>query len=61
MWISVKRQLAVVTADSDIVRVLWKIPHISTNAEYADMLFVVLIGVAKCIDDDSGIFENVLY
>jgi hypothetical protein len=37
MWISVKRQLAVVTADSDILEVLWKMPHIFTNAEYADM------------------------
>jgi hypothetical protein len=32
-----KRQLAVVTVDSDIVGVLWKMPHIFTNAEYADM------------------------
>jgi hypothetical protein len=37
-WISVKRQLAVVTAGIDIVGVLWKMPHIFTNAEYADML-----------------------
>lgn len=37
MWIDVKRQLAV---DSDIVGVLWKMPHIFTNAEYADMLYV---------------------
>jgi hypothetical protein len=36
MWIGVKSQMAVVTADSDIVGVLWKIPHIFTNAEYAD-------------------------
>jgi hypothetical protein len=34
----VKRQLAVVTVDNDIVGVLLKIPHIFTNAEYADML-----------------------
>jgi hypothetical protein len=39
MWIGVKRQLAVVTVDSDIVGVLWKMPHIFTNAEYADMLY----------------------
>jgi hypothetical protein len=37
MWIGVKRQLAVVTVDSDIVGVLWKMPHIFTNAEYSDM------------------------
>jgi hypothetical protein len=38
MWISVKRQLAVVTVDSDVVGALWKMPHIFTNAEYADMV-----------------------
>jgi hypothetical protein len=36
-------------------------PHIFTNAEYADMLYAVLTRVAKCIDVDGGIFENVLY
>jgi len=40
MWICVKRQLAVVTVYSDIVGVLWKMPHIFTNAEYADMMYV---------------------
>jgi hypothetical protein len=35
MWIIVKRQLAIVTADSDTVGMLWKMPHIFTNAEYA--------------------------
>jgi len=40
MWICVKRQLAAVTVDSDIVEVLWKMPHIFTNAEYADMMYV---------------------
>jgi hypothetical protein len=35
MWIGVKRQLTVVTVDTDIVGVLWKLPHIFTNAEYA--------------------------
>jgi hypothetical protein len=54
MWIGVKRQLDVVTVDSDIVGVLWKMPHIFTNAEYA-----VLTRVAKYIDVDGGIFENV--
>ena len=39
MWICVKRQLAVVTVDSDIVGVLWKMPHIFRNAEYADMMY----------------------
>jgi hypothetical protein len=40
MRIGVKRQSAVVTVDTcnDIVGVLWKMPHIVTNAEYADML-----------------------
>jgi hypothetical protein len=38
MWIGVKRQMAVVTVDSDIVGVLWKMPRIFTNAKYADML-----------------------
>ena len=32
MWICVKRQLAVVTVDSYTVGVLWKMPHIFTNA-----------------------------
>jgi hypothetical protein len=40
MRIGVKRKLAVVTADSDIVGVLWKMSHIFTNAEYVDMLYV---------------------
>jgi len=40
MWIRVKRQLAVVAVDSDNVGVLWKMPHIFTNAEYADMMYV---------------------
>jgi hypothetical protein len=61
MWIGVKRQLAVATADSDIVGVLWKLPHIFTNAEYDDMLYAVLTRDAKCIDVDGGIFQNILY
>jgi hypothetical protein len=40
MWICVKCQLAVVTIDSDTVGMLCKMPHISTNATYADMLYV---------------------
>ena len=36
----VKRQLAVVTVDSDVVGVLRKMPHIFTNTEYADMMCV---------------------
>jgi hypothetical protein len=59
MWISVKH-LAIVTVDSDIVGVLWKMPHIFTNAEYVDILYAILTRVAKCIDVDSGIFKNVL-
>jgi hypothetical protein len=61
MWIVVKRQLAVVTVDSDIVGELWKIPHIITNAEYANMLCAVVIRVANCVDVDGRIFENVFY
>jgi hypothetical protein len=60
MWIGVNRQLAVVTVYSDIVGVLWKMPHIFANAEYSDMLYAVLTRVAKCIDVDSGIFENIV-
>jgi hypothetical protein len=37
---------------------LWKMPHILTNA---DMLYAVLTRVAKLIDVDVGIFENVVY
>jgi hypothetical protein len=40
MWLGVKHQFAIVTVDSDIVGVLWKMPHIFTNAEYADTLYV---------------------
>jgi hypothetical protein len=36
----VKRLLVVVTVDSDNVEVLLKIPHMFTNVEYADMLYV---------------------
>jgi hypothetical protein len=61
MWICVKRQLAVVTTDSDTVWMSWKTPHIFTNVEYADILYAVLTRAAKCIDVDGGIFENVLY
>ena len=35
-----KRQLALVTADSDTVGVLCKMPHLFTNAEYAGVLYV---------------------
>jgi hypothetical protein len=59
--ISVKRQLAIVTVDSDIVGVLWKMLRMFTNSEYADMLYAVPTRVAKCIDVGRGIFENVLY
>jgi hypothetical protein len=31
-------------------------PHIFTNAEYADMLYAALTQVAKCIDVDGGIY-----
>jgi hypothetical protein len=36
-------------------------PHIFTDAEYADMLYAILTRVAKFIDVDGGIFENALY
>jgi hypothetical protein len=36
----VKCQFAIVTVDNDIIGVLWKMLHIFTNAEYADMLYV---------------------
>jgi hypothetical protein len=58
--ISVNRQLAVVTIDSDIVVVLRQMPQIFTNAEYGDMLYAVLKQVTTCIDVDGGVFENVL-
>jgi hypothetical protein len=60
MWIGVKRQLTVVTVDSDTVGVLWKIPHIFINVEYADMLYAVSHD-AKCIDVHGGIFKSALY
>jgi hypothetical protein len=36
MWIDAKRQFAVVTVDSDSVGVLWKMPHVFINSEYAE-------------------------
>jgi hypothetical protein len=50
-----KRQLAVVTVDSDPVGVLYKMPHIFTNAGCADKLYAILTRIAKCIDVDGGI------
>jgi hypothetical protein len=38
MWIGVKRHLAVVTVGNNIIRVLWKMPHIVIKAGYVDML-----------------------
>ena len=35
-----KRQLAAVTVGSDVVGVLCKMPHIFTDAEFADVLYV---------------------
>jgi hypothetical protein len=55
-----KRQLSVVTVDSDNVGVLWKMPHIFANAEYAHMMYDVFTRVTKCIDVDGVIFENEL-
>lgn len=51
MWIGVKRQLVVVTVDSDIVGVLWKMPHIFTNAKYADMLHIYSFCDGSANDD----------
>jgi hypothetical protein len=36
-------------------------PYIFTNAEYADMLYALLTRVAKYIDVEGRISENVLY
>jgi hypothetical protein len=49
MWIGVKHQFAVVTVDSGIVGVLWKMSHIFTNVEYADMLYAVLIELQSAL------------
>jgi hypothetical protein len=38
--VGVKRQLAVVTVESDIAGMLWKKLHIFRNVEVADMLYV---------------------
>jgi len=62
MCISVKCQLAVVTVDSDIAGVSCNMPHVYTNAEYADMLYVYSFCSASATADyDREIFENVLY
>jgi hypothetical protein len=46
---NLKRQLAAVTLDSDIVGVLCKMPHFFTNTEYVEMLYVY------CFCDGSAI------
>jgi hypothetical protein len=61
MWFDVKRHLAVVTVDSDVIAVLWKMSHIFTNAEYADMLYALRIWVEKYVEVNCRIFEIVLY
>jgi hypothetical protein len=59
IWIGLKRQLAVVTVDSDTVRLLWKMPHTFTNAEYADTLSSHEL--QSTLKLTGSIFENVLY
>jgi hypothetical protein len=54
MWISVKCQLAIVTANSDIGGVLWK-------CRICCMFYAVLTWIAKRTNADGEIFENVLY
>jgi hypothetical protein len=49
-----KRQLAAVTFGSDIIEMLWKMPHIFP-------LYAVLTRVAKSIDVDHEILKNLLY
>ena len=57
-----KCQVAVVTVDRDIVGVLCNMPHIYTNAEYADMSYVYSFYSASATADfDDEIFENALY
>jgi hypothetical protein len=54
--------MAVVTADSDTVVVLCKMPHIFANAEHADKLWDYGFCDGSAIADvDGRIFENVLY
>jgi hypothetical protein len=54
--IGVKRQLVVVTVDTDIVGVLRKMPQTS---QISNILYAILIRVARCIDVEGGNFENV--
>jgi hypothetical protein len=57
----VKRQLVAVTVDDDTVGVLCKMPHILTDAEYADLPYIYGFCDGSAIANVDGIFENVLY
>jgi hypothetical protein len=58
----VKRQLVIATVDYDIVEVFCKMPHIFTNAEYADMLYVFgFCDGSATAEVDGGISDNVSY
>ena len=56
-----KRQLVAVTVDNDIVGVLCKMPHIFTDAEYADMPYIYGFCDGSATANVDRIFENVLY
>jgi hypothetical protein len=60
MWIGVKRRLAVVTVDNDIVVLLCKMQHIFTDTEYADMPYIYGLCDGSATANVDGIFENVL-
>jgi hypothetical protein len=53
--------LAVVTVDNDIAVVSCKMPHIFTDAEYADMPYFYGFCGGVATANVDGIFENVLY
>jgi hypothetical protein len=61
MWIGEKRQFAVVVVDNDIIVVLCKIPHIFSDAEYADIPYIYRFCDGSATANVDGIFENVLY
>jgi len=61
MRIGVKCQLAVGTIDNDAAGVFCKMPHIFTDAEYADMPYIYGFCKGSATANVDGILKNVLY
>jgi len=61
MRVGVKRKLAVVTVDNDVVGVLCKMLHIFTDAEYADVPYIYGFCEGSATANGDGILKNILY